>query len=299
MDRARVGEWVEVGLGHANRAIALRPGNPDALEVRALLVYWKYLLNLAASPAESERLRNEAEQGFRASIAAGGQRAFALTSLSHLLLNKGEVAEAKLSALRAYQADPFLESVNLTIWRIFTASWNLQDVVEARRSCEEGVRRFPNDFRFIQCQLMEYALPGERPDVDRAWQLLARFTELSPPQVRAVNELRGFMYVGIALARASSGTPRNPQLADSARSVFVRGRSGPEIDPLREAALLESIGRVLLGDTEEAVRQLGAHLAANPGALEGYKNDSERNELPWYHRALLDEPRFRALVGIR
>jgi hypothetical protein len=90
-----------------------------------------------------------------------------------------------------------------------------------------------------------------------------------------------------------------PHLADSARAVLVKGRAGPDIDPLRETALLESIGRTILGDGEEAVRQLSIHLAANPGSLDGYRAEAERNELPWYHQALLDEPRFRSLVGLR
>ncbi|HSJ05686.1 MAG TPA: hypothetical protein VK936_03220, partial [Longimicrobiales bacterium] len=155
LDRSQSEGWIEQGLAHAERALSSHPRNPEALELRATLLYWRFMLNLAGSPAEADRLFHEAEGGYRAAIAAaGGSRASAQNSLSHLLLNKGAVAEAKLNALQAYGADPFLENAHLTIWRIFLTSWNLEDPVEARRYCDEGRRRFPEEFRFRQCQLM-------------------------------------------------------------------------------------------------------------------------------------------------
>jgi hypothetical protein len=33
--------------------------------------------------------------------------------------------------------------------------------------------------------------------------------------------------------------------------------------------------------------------------MEGYRDAVVRSDLPWYHQALLDEPRFRSLVGAR
>jgi len=121
--------------------------------------------------------------------------------------------------------------------------------------------------------------------------LVDSFAAKSPPQVRDVNRLRGYMYVGMALARAGE--------ADSARSVLLAGRAGTDIDPLRELALLESIGRTTLGDVDEAVRQLSVYFAANPGTMDGYRAQGGSGELPWYHQALLKEPRFRSLVGLR
>lgn len=291
MDRNHYVDWIERGLGHAERALAIDAANADALELRATLLYWQSLLNLATDPDEVGRLKAMAEALFRNAIAADPTRASAHTSLAHLLLNKGEVAEAKLKALEAYNSDPFLENVNLTLFRIFTASFSLQDGVSARNYCAEGVRRFPDDYRFAQCRLMLMAIPGEEVDITHAWRLVDEFAELSPPQVRDVNRQRGIMYVGMALARTGN--------VDSARAVLRRGRAGADIDPLRETALLESIARVTLGDGEEAVRQLTAYLAASPGQMESYRADAERGDLPWYHRALLDEPRFRSLVGLR
>lgn len=292
VDRSHNEEWIERGLAHAERALATHPDDAGALELSATLRYWRYLLNLAGTPAEADELYHRAEHDFRASIAAsGGARASAQNSLSHLLINKGELAEAKLNALQAYASDPFLENVNLTLWRIFSASWGLQDGVEAERYCEEGARRFPGDFRFSQCRLMLLALPGMQGGLADAWHVLEEFTEASPPQVREVNRRRGMMYISIALAHAG--------LADSARSVVYAARAGADIDPLRDLAQLESITWSTLGDTDEAVRQLELYLTANPQALHGLRTDAERRDLPWYHQALLDEPEFRALVGLR
>lgn len=291
LDREQYQRWISVGLGHADRALAANPRQPGALELRATLHYWSYLLNLAGTPAEADRLFHDAESGLRAAIlAAGGALPSAQNSLSHLLMNKGEIAEAKLHALQAYTGDPFLENANLTLWRIFSTSWSLEDAVEGRRYCAEGAARFPSDPRFHECQLMLYALDGVTPDVARAWTLVDAFAELSPPQAREFQRRRGQMFVSMALVRA--GMP------DSARAVAVAARAGSDLDPLRELAQLESITWSWLGDAEEAARQLSVYFAANPGAMEGYRASTVRRDLPWYHRSLLDEPRFRALVGV-
>lgn len=292
IDRAHNEMWVARGLAHADRALVVQPKDPGALELRATLVYWRLLLNLAGTPDEAHRLRHAAEADYRAAIAAaGGRLPSAQNSLSHLLINRGELAEAKLNALQAYVSDPFLENSHLTLWRIFQSSWGLQDAVEARRYCEEGVRRFASDFRFRQCQLMLSALPAMRPDVDTLWKLLDEFAALSPAQVREINRRRGLMYMSMALVRAG--------LPDSARSVARSARAGTDLDPLRELAQLESITQTWLGDVNEAVRLLSLYMSANPGALEGYRADAERRELPWYYQSLIDEPAFRSLVGVR
>ncbi len=298
IDRAHNEEWIARGLAHAARALAVSPDDGGALELRGTLRYWRYLLNLAGTPAEADDLFHSAEADFRAAIAAsGGAGASAQNSLSHLLINKGELAEAKLNALQAYTSDPFLENAHLTLWRIFTASWGLQDGVEAERYCAEGMRRFPSDYRFSQCRLMLLTLPAARPasgagvSLADAWRVLDEFTEASPPQVREVNRRRGMMYIAIGLAHAGQ--------ADSARSVIYAARAGADIDPLRDLPHLESIAWTALGNVPEAVRQIEIYLSANPRALPGLRTDAERRALPWYHQALLDEPEFRALVGLR
>ncbi|HEX6133336.1 MAG TPA: hypothetical protein VFZ24_05220 [Longimicrobiales bacterium] len=292
LDRSHNEMWTGRGLEHANRAVAAGPENPAALELRATLRYWRFLLNLGGTPAEADVLYHDAEREFRAAIAAsGGTHPSAQNALSHLLLNKGELAEAKLNALQAYTVDPFLENAHLTIWRIFQSSWGLQDEVEARRYCNEGIRRFPEFFRFFECRLMLAALPGARPDFTEAWHVLEQYAAASPPQMRELNRRAGMIYIAMALAR--NGMP------DSAKSVVIGARAGPDLDPVRDLVHLESIVWTALGEPDQAVRQLSVYLTANPQALGGFRADAETGNLPWYFQPLLDEPAFRSLVGLR
>jgi TolB-like protein/tetratricopeptide (TPR) repeat protein len=291
MDRNLNGEWIDRGLTHADRAIASSPRMAEALELRATLLYRRFLLNLAGTPEEADKLYHDSEALFRQAIAAaGGKHASAQNGLSHLLLNKGEVAEAKLNALQAYTADPFLENSHLTIWRIFLASWGLQDLVEAERYCQEGMRRFPDYFRFHECQLRLAALPGAQPEFPKLWEILDQFSAASPPAMQDIHRRSGMVYLAAALARTG--------MQDSARSVVRRARPTADIDPLRELAHLETMVWVAIGDEQEAVRQLQLYLTANPQALGGLRRDAERAELPWYLQPLLDEPAFRQLVGL-
>jgi serine/threonine-protein kinase len=290
MDRTQYERWITEGSAHAERALTLAPADAAALDLRGTLRYWRYLLNLAADDDEADRLFHAAEDDFRAAVASDPNRATALTSLSHLLLAKGELAEAKITAQRAYASDRFLENANLTLYRQFQAAWDMGDAVEARRPCDEGGQRFADDYRFHQCQLMLLAFPGQRPDIDRAWQHFEAFAQGSPEAVAEVNRSRGQMFVAMALAQA--GRP------DSARAVALRARTGPDVDPLREVTQLEAVVRIFLGEDDEAVGLMAQYLAANPAAREGFRESVAQNDLPWYLRDLTENPRFRSLLGV-
>jgi len=284
-DRSQYDEWIGVGLTRADSALAMAPEDPSALELKGTLLYWKYLLNLYDDDTQAQSAFSQAEALLRKADTPSAR-----ASLSHLLLNEGETAQAKIAAQSSYDADPFLENANLTVWRLTRASWDLGDSRETRRWCDEGLRRFPNDYRFHQCQLMVYALPNVPSDIPAAWEDERRFVELSPAQVRTISEKQGLQYMAMALVRAG--------LPDSARAVAVRGRASPAIDPLRDIALLESIPRCWLGDWDEAVRLMGLYLAANPSTVAAYKNSVAEGQMYWYHDGLQNQPRFRALLGL-
>ena len=284
-------EPTERGLAHAERALAMEPNDPDALELRGTLLYWRSLLNLVDARDEHAVI-DQAEADFRAAAAENPRQAGALASLSHLLINNGDITQAKLAAFQSYQADPFLANANLTLWRLASTSWELADQTEAQKWCDEGRARFPGDYRFRQCQLLLFALPGRPADVPAAWALLDELVELSPPQLREFSRKQGLMYVAMALVRAN--------LPDSAQAVALRARAGADVDPLREVAWAETLLRTWLGQYDEAVRQLGVYLSANPSVLEGFRSDALRGEIDkWYLADLVDEPAFRELVGVR
>jgi class 3 adenylate cyclase/TolB-like protein len=276
-DRPAAERWIEQGVEHAELAVQLQPEDPDAMELRGTLQYWKYLLNLGGGPSESERLVTSAESDLRASVTSNPDQASAWTSLSHLLANQDRVPEAKVAGLRSYESDPYLRNAHLTLWRLFGASFDLGDGVEARRWCEEGRRRFPERPRFRQCGVWVYAMPDADPDVGRMWQLLEEWIELSPPGDREFNSHQGQMFAALALVRAG--------LQDSARSVALRARTSPEIDPTRNIAFWEAVVRSFLGDMDEAVAQWNVHVAANPDV-------SADDDDYWYTEALRQDPRF-------
>ena len=283
-DKSYYAQWTERGLGLADRALQLGPEDPNAHELRGTLRYWRWLLNLSPGTEEAAKLLSGAEADFRRSVELNPSQATAWNSLSHLLMAKSEIAEAKLAALRAYEADPYLRDANKTVWRLFQSSLDLEDAVESAHWCEEGKRRFPDDARFAECQLWMFALKDIKPDLPQAWQILEDYVRLSPPQQRDFLRLRGQMLVTFALARAG--------LPDSARAVAVRSRPDPDQDTDRELTYFEALMRAMLGDLDEAFRLLGTYVAVNPQVRESVAKDDT-----WWMRDLRKDPRWRELLG--
>jgi eukaryotic-like serine/threonine-protein kinase len=284
-DKPRYADWISKGIEFTEQALKIEPNDPDALELRGALRYYRWVFNLEPDQSAAAKLREGAEQDLRAAVAANPNAAFAWTLLSHMLMGQSQTAEAKLAAQRSYEADPYLTSAKQTVWRLFQASLDLEDAAEAQHWCQEGGRRFPDYDRFTECQLWLFALKDTKPDVPKAWQLLENYVKLEPPNARAFKRLYGQMLVAMALARAG--------LKDSARAVAVRSRADASIDQTRDLAQLEAVVRTLVGDRDEAVRQLSVYLAANPQMREGMARDET-----WWWRDLRDDPKFRSLIGM-
>jgi len=283
-DKPLYAKWTTRGLENVNRALGVKPEDPDALELRGILQYLRWILNLEPDQAAAKQLREAAEADLRASVASKPTAARAWTYLSHLLSGKGQTAESKLAAVRSYEADPYLSSAKQTLHSLFSASFDLEDQVEATHWCEEGRRRFPDYYRFAECQLWLMAMKGQTPDISKAWQVHEQFVNLTPPNLRSYYSLYGQMILGLALVRAG--------LPDSARSVVVRSRGDATIDATRDLAYYEALVRVQLGDRDEAFRLLSIHVAANPHMRTGTANDNT-----WLLRDLRSDPRFVTLFG--
>ena len=277
---------LDEGMEDANRALARAAArdSASALELRATVQYWRHLLNLTSRAGETEQLFRRAEVDFRAALAKEPNRASALNSFTHLLFRKGQVAEANLTARRAYTADPYLRSANRNLWYAFSGALELQDRVEAQKWCSEGLRRFPDDYRFRECQVWTYALKGSEPDIDRAWQLCDEWVERAPEEIREFQVRRCQMVVGMALVRAG--------LPDSARRVVTRARAGPDIDPVRELAQLEAIVRAWVGDVDDAFGLLATFNSANPDEDMGGVDEAEG----WWFEDLRADPRYSSIV---
>jgi TolB-like protein/tetratricopeptide (TPR) repeat protein len=284
-DKSYYSTWLGKGLEHADQALKLKPNDPDALELRGTLEYWRWVLNLEPDQTRAAKLLADAEKDLRAAVAANPTAAFAWSTLSWMLMGQSQTAEAKLAARRAYEADPYLSSVKLTLWRLFQTSLDLGDRQEATHWCSEGFNRFPKYPRFTECQIWVYALKDQPPDVPKAWQLLDDYLKLVPPAEREFDQHYGQMLVSYALARAG--------LQDSAKRVAQRARADAALDPTRDLAFYEAALQVMLGERSEAFRLLSTYLAANPQSRASMARDET-----WWFRDLHFDARWKELVGV-
>jgi serine/threonine-protein kinase len=283
-DQVAAAKWIEAGMGHVGRALKADPQDPDALELRGNLRYWRWLMSLAPDPAEARALLASAREDLESAVKASPSQAGAWASLSHLYYQVGNLVDVKLAAQRAYEEDAYLSNADVVLSRLFYVSYDLGQFTDAVHWCEEGRRRFPGDYKFVECQLYLLTSRAREPDVQLAWKLADSTTRLAPEQDRAFQRLNTQMMVAATLARAN--------LPDSARSVARRARGSSELDPTRDLVYAEAFVYTLLGDTTAAVEALKTYLVANPEKRAGLASDPS-----WWFRPLENSPRFRDLVG--
>ena len=137
-DKAYYQRWTTAGLVHANRALRMDSSDPDGLELRGTLRYYRWLFNLVPDSAASAALVAQAEADLQRATESKPGAAFGLSLLSHLLMAQSRTAQAKLAALRAYEADPYFAMARQTIWRLFQTSLELEQSTEARRGARRG-----------------------------------------------------------------------------------------------------------------------------------------------------------------
>ncbi len=283
-DPAAAGKWIAAGLDLVARVLAVAPRNPDALELRGNLRYWRWLLQLERDPRRAQALLDSAQADLVLATRLNPNQAGAWATLSHLYNQTGSSADVIIAARRALEADAFLSNANTILWRLFLAAYDVGQFSEAAHSCDQGARRFPQDWHFVECQLLMLTTRSKEPDVALAWRLADSATRLAPEPEQAYYRLHNGMLAAAVLARAG--------LADSARRVADRSQGDATVDPTRELALLGAFVRALLGDKAKAVDLLALYLAANPGRREAFIGDSG-----WWFRSLEGDLRYQQLVG--
>jgi len=276
--------WIDKGLAFAAEALKIDPRNPDALEVRGTLHFLQYLLRLAPTPSAAADLLRSAEEDLRGAVSFAPSQASAWNMLSLLNYQKPDFVEAKIDAQRAYEADAYLSVADQILWRLYTTSYDLEQFTDAIRWCEEGRRRFPENLRFVECQLWLMTSSARPPDVALAWALLDQVVKLTPAQLREYVKLESQNAVAAVLARAG--------LRDSARHVLERSRGGPGVDPEAELLSYQAFAYLQLGDRDEALRLMKQQIAANPAHRVGLARSTH-----WWWRDIKDDPRFKQLIG--
>jgi eukaryotic-like serine/threonine-protein kinase len=277
--------WTGRGLEFAAQALQVRPGDPEALRLRGTMRYIRFLLALDPYPLTTTQLLDSAEADLRAGgDSTNPNRASAWSLLSHLEGRKSDPAAGKLAALQALEADPYLVDANEVMYRLFSMSVDLEDPAGADRWCKEGRRRFPKDAYFTECQFEQMAIPGQPPDVAKAWQYLEEDVALWPPSDRDFRRRRDQLLVSFVLLNAG--------LRDSADRVALRSRADATVDPNRELIYFEAALRNRMGDRDESLRLLAQYFAANPQDRMTLANDAS-----WWWHGVHEDPRFKQLVA--
>jgi serine/threonine-protein kinase len=276
---------IDEGLAHAARALAIAPEDAGALELRGTLRYRRWQLARPSDPGEAAKLLDDARKDLERATNIDPALASAWATLSSLYYQTKDLPGAALAARRAYEEDAYLANSADILDRLFFTSYDLDQQIQAERWCQEGARRFPRDFRFLECQL--YMMTRhEDPDVPRAWGLLAGIDSFVPAQRRPVIHLREQMLVAATIARAG--------LKDSAHQVIARSRGTPELDPEHDLVAMEAFVRTLLGEQDEAIRLLQQYVAANPEHSFRVGGD-----IFWWWWDLQRHPGFQALARPR
>ena len=280
----QIPKWLDAANADAEHALQLNPKDAEALELRGTVRFFKWSYNLEADPSNPQKLLLQSEADFRAAVQENPLQATAWNGLSYVLNSKNQYSQAKLAAQNAYNSDPYLKDVNKTIWRLFQNSIALNLPTEAKRWCDVGHQRFPDNYRFTECRLWLDDLPGQKLSADSVWKDYKDFMAQVPASVKPFNELKAGMLVALGLARAG--------LPDSGRAVAARSRGNPQIDPASELMVYEAQFRAQVGDKDDAIRLLERFFAANPPQRAFAKDDDS-----FWWDPIRDDPRYKALIG--
>ncbi|HKK94625.1 MAG TPA: hypothetical protein VJ925_14420 [Longimicrobiales bacterium] len=273
---AGITDTMQESIDWANRALALEPDNAAALEWRGTAAYRQWLFGEVASDERVDLFR-QAQADLERAIRLDGTRASVNSTLSHLYQQTNDPTRSIIAAREAYEQDAFLEAADGVLWRLYTGSYDTGSYGAAEAACEEGHERFPQDFRFVQCQLFLMTMPTTDPVVGTAWELQDEMVSLLTTR-REYFEAQGRLVVGGVIGRAG--------LADSAQAVFESTSVAPELDPESELLAIEAAMRSISDDTQGAIRTLERYLVANERAAV---------DQHWWWDPLRGEPEFQRL----
>lgn len=269
--------WFSLAGELADRAVDLDERNASAYEVRGSVGFatWMLATALGSSP---DSLLGRAESDLQMALSLDPDLPRAESSLSGLLFVQGRYEEARRAARRALEADAYLTDANEIANRLFTASFEVGDDVEAGLWCDEVRRRQANQWPAAYCDLilLGWSSTGT-PDPRKALLLLETAGSEDSPQMREAMRPRLMVLTAAVLARAGR--------QDSARAVLRRATSAAPHDI--ELLYLEAGVRLLLSEPDQALRLLREYWRVNPSAKARIVNGR-------MFRPLRSEPEFRA-----
>lgn len=278
--------FITRGLEHVERALARSSDDPNALELRGDLRYWRWLLPIERDQARAAQLLRDARKDLEDAVKVNPGQAGAWATLSHLYYQVGSLVDVNLAARRALEEDAFLGNADVVLSRLFYSSYDLGQFSDGAHWCAEGGRRFPDNPKFAECRLFLMTTRQEVPNVPRAWRILDSVLARTAPRDTAYQRAYDQTVLAAVLARAGA--------VDSARRVLQRSRGDAESDPSRDIAYVAAFSYTVLGDKANALEQLKLYLAANPSRRQGLADDAG-----WWFRPVENDPAFRQVVGSR
>src|SRR2546426_764478 len=245
--------WIDRGLTLAAQALQLDPQNARALELRGTLRYWRWLLHLAPDPKEAAALLQDAERDLRAAVGLTPSLASAWSTLSHLDYQKNDITQAKIDAQRAYEEDAYLRVADQVVWRLFSASYSLEQTQDAVHWCAEGRTEQAPHHLVCHAQIGVLFVGALRVDLCLGDVVLliiemaqgapgARERGCEPdrrPEIpfRVLQQRGGLLGVGCQVQEPAPITQRAPELERAGvlrvELQRLRGEGQPAVDPRR------------------------------------------------------------------
>ncbi|MEW5931307.1 MAG: hypothetical protein AB1941_27900, partial [Gemmatimonadota bacterium] len=260
MERKR--EWTALAAAHAERALRREQGFPAALELRGT-AYWLEADDDSV-PGRWPELVRRAEADLRAATEADPSLASAWATLSQVLRFQTNFEEAAFAARRAYHKDAYLRNIDQVLDVLYRSTLALERTDESSRWCALGRRKFPSDWKFVQCELDILSSPATpKPDPRRALRLLRELGEMDPPDKarlagRPYHPIYRTVRAAVVLARA--GRERE------ARDLLARARRAAGGDRAMNLFLAydEAYLRLVLGERERAFDLLLHYVRQRP-----------------------------------
>lgn len=272
-------QWLRVALGYANRALALDPEEPLALNLRGAARYGLWNLGLIT---DSDSLA-AIESDLRRAIALQPTLAKPWYWLSRVFENTGRFREAYSAARSAMEADAYLSEMKQLYATLFYASLNRERFDDAAAWCDSARTHYPGDPNAKSCavRVLGWSARG-RDAVHQAWRLTGDIEQ------RDRDERSGSMWADrrllIAMILARSG------LVDSALALVRIARMADPADSASSwMALAEANVRLLLGDRGTALGLLGRAIASDPNG------SAYMRATPWF-ASLQGDPAFERIL---
>jgi serine/threonine-protein kinase len=278
---------VDSGVTHAERALAIDRNSAEALELRGNLNYWRALVPLESDTNRIAAILASARTDLERARDLNPRSAWSVATLSHLYANAPDktLVDVVLAASEALKRDAYLSNADQVINRLFHAHYDLEQFKDAEHWCQEGHRRFPRDYRFVECQLLMMSTKWvDKPSPAQAWLLADSTVRLTTNESdRRLEQLYTRVLVAGVLARAGD--------KDSAKRVLRATKNDPEVDPSADVANTAAFIWTLTGDTTEAINQIRYYLLTNPNRKPDFRNNPN-----WWFKRLSERPDYQALV---